>query len=256
MKRRLLFASAGVIALLVVMSALGSQPAARADDSSMDWDVEMTDAKPTGADPVVCPSQLASAGDGNIDVGECPEIDSHFLIDTANPASNESFFDLATQIWKTGPPADSDKNGLEDGTGPVTPGTGDCLDGADNDTDTLVDSADPQCVPYFDDLDGDTLPDPSGGVAQFSNLTHATTVGVVSFSVENNLVLGNVFSNNIDDTAAGNYDTTVLGQPAVCGSNQPGPTGTFSPAPNYIWSSTTSSVNLVPYNDTTVPKNG
>jgi hypothetical protein len=58
--------------------------------------------------------------------------------------------------------ADLDDNGRENGTGPVTPGTGDCDDSVDNDGDTKIDAADPQCWPQVDyqlDTDGDTVGD-------------------------------------------------------------------------------------------------
>jgi hypothetical protein len=195
-KRKLLLVSAGVIALLVAMSALGSQPAARADTSSMDWDVNMTDAAPTGSDPV-----CSSNNDGNIDVGECPEIVTSMYMDTKDATSNEPFFDLAPQIWKTGPP------------------------GAD--------------------LDGDGLAEPSTGVAQISNLTIGTTVGRASFSTKNNVVIGNLASNNVDDIG-GDYDTTLTGQPVVCG-NPNG--GTFTSTFN-LWWADESNTNLVPNADT------
>ena len=206
MSRILLFLA--LLVLTAPSSSLGNMASVVwADTSSMDWDVSMTDAAPTGNDPV-----CVSDNDGNIETGECPEISSNLWIDTKDATSNEAFldvkarapghvfFDLATQVWKTG-----------------TPGA---------------------------DLDGDGLPEPGTGVAQLSNLTHATTVGRTTLSIENNVVLGNIAANNIDDVA-GSFDVTVTGQPPVCGANQPGPTGTFS-ATSDIWSATTSYLNFVP----------
>jgi hypothetical protein len=42
-----------------------------------------------------------------------------------------------------------DDDGMEDGSGPVTPGTGDCDDGIDNDGNTDIDADDPECVPFL-----------------------------------------------------------------------------------------------------------
>lgn len=53
---------------------------------------------------------------------------------------------------------DDDKNGMEDGSGPVTAGTGDCNDDLDNDADGLADGNDPECKPFVDDASED-VPD-------------------------------------------------------------------------------------------------
>jgi len=199
MTHRLLLSSAGVIALLLVMSALGRQPTARADSSSMDWDVSMTDTGATANDPV-CPSDT----DNSIDAGECPQVSTNVFQDTKDTASNESGNVLSVGIWRTGPPDV--------------------------------------------DMDADTLLEPQSGLAFLTNLTHGTTVARATWSLRNNVVVGNLFSGNIDDVA-GDYDTTVNGQPAVCGANQPGPTASFTDSFD-LWSADHSNTNFVSTVDT------
>jgi hypothetical protein len=98
------------------------------------------------------------------------------------------------------------------------------------------------------DMDGDTLLEPQSGLAFLTNLTHGTTVARATWSLRNNVVVGNLFAGNIDDIN-GNYDTTVMGQPAVCGANQPGPTASFADSFD-LWSADHSNLNFVSTVDT------
>jgi len=180
-----------VLILAALSSSLGHTASlVWADTSSMDWDMNMTDTGGTANDPV-CPSDT----DNSIDTGECPEMDSNLHIDVKDAASNESFFDLATQIWKTGLP------------GP--------------------------------DLDGDGLPEPLDGIAQFNGntLAHGTTVGQITFQIKNSLNPG-FLPSGIDPAD---------GQRPECGSAG---TTTFAPAPFYLWKAITNNLQTVSYQDT------
>ncbi|GAG52755.1 unnamed protein product, partial [marine sediment metagenome] len=65
---------------------------------------------------------------------------------------------------------DSDLDGMEDGSGPVLPGQGDCRDGIDNDADTTVDVDDSHCKAFIDEdtggYDDDDDKDAEEGVNQ------------------------------------------------------------------------------------------
>jgi hypothetical protein len=185
-KYRILLVSAGVIALLILIAALGHQSTARADTSSMDYDVLLQD--PTN------PDCSANNNNGVIDVGECPRSVITFDIDVKDAAPNEPFFDGAVEILKTGPA-----------------GT---------------------------DLDGDTLPEPTTGIAQIKP-TNAkaigTTIGSVLFTLKSDIVLNNVLNKNIDDAGGGNNDSSVAGQPAVCGGANTAP---LAPPAFALWEAT------------------
>ena len=208
MTRKLLFASAGIIALLVVMFALGNQPTVRADTSSEDWDLSMTDTGITANDPV-----CVSDTDNNIDVGECPTQTFTFTLDTSpTKPANESFFDMATQVWTTGPAgADLDGDGLAEPSGGVAQ---------------------------------------IGRLCEDSNVNPCLTLGTTgvegSFSINTALITLNAAQNNIDDIS-GNRDTTVTGTSAVCGG-----AATFSATGVnfYLWQSSKNNANQVSIEDT------
>jgi len=107
MNRRFLFLL--FLAPVALAFALGGWAStARADNSATDWDISVSDAAPTGSDPV-CPSN----NDSIAQVGECPLMEGHFDIGTLG--QSQSFFDMATEFLKTGPPgADLDGDTLAD----------------------------------------------------------------------------------------------------------------------------------------------
>jgi hypothetical protein len=214
--RKLLFASAGAIALVVAMFALGAQQVARADTSSMDWDVVMSKGTSPGPgnDPV-CPA----SGGAEINPGDCPTQTFNFTLDTSpTKPSNEQFFDEATQVWQTGPAS-------------------------------------------ANDLDGDTLVEPTDGFWQVGALrawaavppacpaapkpclTVGTTIGQGSFTINTNAILSDLNFNNIDDAGGGDNDPSVTGQLPVCGNVSS--TYTFTNVPFFLWASSINQANLV-----------
>jgi hypothetical protein len=92
MSRKVFLLAAGMAVVALLLLDLGSPtPAARADDSSMSWDVAMDD---PGSG--VCPGNA----NGIINTGECPDIETNFWIQTAQTAvSDEPHFDLASTEW-------------------------------------------------------------------------------------------------------------------------------------------------------------
>ena len=166
---------------LLVMAGLWGQQTVRADTSSMDWDVAMSKAAPTGDDPV-CP---ASAG-SNINVGDCPAQTYNFTLDTTpNKPANENFFSEAAWIWRTGAPS------------------------ADLDGDTLAEPADGMA--QVSKLCASPAVEPC--------LTLGTTTAQGTVSINLNLITADLGFNNVDDAGGGNNDTTVSGQAPQCGTN-------------------------------------
>jgi len=166
MRRKVFLLSAGAAVVALLVLALGSQtPAAQADDSSMSWDVVMYE---EGELPPHCTNNFDV--DGNIETGECPDVESNLWIETDNNGvSNEEYFDLANTVWEvdgyrtngaeSGTDCDNDTD--DDGDGKVNdgcPAVGTPESGAECDNAIDENSLDTPDVGHEDD-DGDAVHD-------------------------------------------------------------------------------------------------
>ena len=91
----------------------------------------------------------------------------------------------------------------EDGT--ANPGNGNCMDGTDNDADTLIDRADPECAAIMVDDDGDTLKDEGCGYTRMSNPAAGTGIYGSGTHILRNYGMG--YRDVENDNIANNLDT-------------------------------------------------
>jgi len=170
----------------------------------------------TAPNPAQCASAASNAvgnDDGIIDAGEKPEIQTNLWIDVDwTDASDQSFFDLASSYWTTGP------------AGPDQTGDG-----------------------WEDPLSG--LAANSANLATNSARLGAT-IGEITFKISTNLTGALLFGNNVDDTIS-DQDPTVMGQPPVCNSSGNDPDRLPLQDTFELWTATTCLSTTVDHRDTT-----